>query len=123
LTEPMTTTRERSERPWGTYVVLEDATDHKVKRIVVKPGMRLSLQVHRYRSEHWFVVRGSGAVTLDNAQVMVGPGDSVDISAGTAHRAENTGESDFVFIEVQHGESFGEDDIVRIHDDFGRVAT
>ncbi|MFZ0171470.1 MAG: phosphomannose isomerase type II C-terminal cupin domain [Acidimicrobiales bacterium] len=113
--------RETDERPWGSYVVLDEAVDHKVKRIVVLPHKRLSLQVHRLRSEHWFVVEGAGLVTLGDATVSVGAGDSVDIPVGTAHRVENTGDVDLVFIEVQHGESFGEDDIVRLEDDFGRA--
>jgi mannose-6-phosphate isomerase-like protein (cupin superfamily) len=120
LSEPVIAERETEERPWGSYVVLDEVADHKVKRIVVQPNRRLSLQVHRRRSEHWFVVRGSGAITLGDALVTVGPGDSVDIPVGMAHRVENTGDSELVFIEVQHGGSFGEDDIVRIEDDFGR---
>lgn len=112
--------RETDERPWGSYVVLDEAVDHKVKRIVVLPHKRLSLQVHRLRSEHWFVVEGAGLVTLGDATVSVGAGDSVDIPVGTAHRVENTGTVNLVFIEVQHGESFGEDDIVRLEDDYGR---
>lgn len=114
------TERETDERPWGTYVVLDEAADHKVKRIVVHPHKRLSLQVHRHRSEHWFVVEGSGAVTVGDVVLKVGPGDSIDIPVDTAHRAENIGEVDLMFIEVQHGESFGEDDIVRLEDDYGR---
>jgi mannose-6-phosphate isomerase len=113
--------RETDERPWGSYVVLDEAVDHKVKRIVVLPHKRLSLQVHRLRSEHWFVVEGAGLVTISDATARVGAGDSVDIPVGTAHRVENTGDVDLVFIEVQHGESFGEDDIVRLEDDFGRA--
>lgn len=113
--------RERDERPWGSYVVIDEEPDHKVKRIVVSPQRRLSLQVHERRSEHWFVVQGEGTVTLGDSIVKVGPGDSVDVAAGTAHRVENTGESELVFIEVQHGTYFGEDDIVRLDDDFGRV--
>jgi len=109
-----------AERPWGSYLVLDEAADHKVKRIVVRPHMRLSLQVHRLRSEHWFVVRGRGVVTLGGTASSVGAGDSVDIGVGVAHRVENTGDADLVFVEVQHGESFGEDDIVRLEDDFGR---
>lgn len=100
--------------------MLDDAVDHKVKRIVVLPGKRLSLQVHRFRSEHWFVVDGVGAVTVGETIAAIGPGDSVDIPVGTAHRVENTGSGNLVFIEVQHGESFGEDDIVRLEDDYGR---
>ncbi len=112
---------ERDERPWGSYEVLVDAPDHKVKQILVKPGKRLSLQKHARRSEHWFVVRGSGVVMLDGAPVKVGPGVAVDIALGASHRIENTGAADLVFVEVQHGEYFGEDDIVRLEDDFGRA--
>ncbi|MHB1509456.1 MAG: phosphomannose isomerase type II C-terminal cupin domain [Acidimicrobiales bacterium] len=112
--------RETDVRPWGSYVVLEDAIDHKVKRIVVLPQKRLSLQVHKHRSEHWFIVSGEGAVTVGDAVVTLRHGDSIDIPVGTAHRAENKGDEDLVFIEVQYGESFGEDDIVRLEDDFGR---
>jgi mannose-6-phosphate isomerase len=113
--------QERDDRPWGSYDVLLDEADHKVKQIVVRPGKRLSYQVHKQRSEHWFIVRGTGAVTLDDAIVRIGPGAAVDVELGTAHRIENTGETDLVFIEVQHGDYFGEDDIVRLEDDFGRV--
>ncbi|MGH9172361.1 MAG: phosphomannose isomerase type II C-terminal cupin domain [Acidimicrobiales bacterium] len=115
--------RETSERPWGSYVVLDEEPDHKIKRLVVHPGKRLSLQVHEQRSEHWFVVKGSGVVTLDSTVADVGPGDSVDVEVGTAHRIENTGEVDLVFVEVQHGTYFGEDDIIRLDDDFGRMPT
>ncbi len=112
--------RETDERPWGSYVVLDGAPDHKVKRIVVRPGKRLSLQVHRFRAEHWFVVAGSGVATVGSDIVGLGPGDSLDIAVETAHRIENAGDEDLVFIEVQTGESFAEDDIVRLDDDFGR---
>jgi mannose-6-phosphate isomerase-like protein (cupin superfamily) len=121
LSDAFVSDRETDVRPWGSYVVLDEAEGHKVKRIVVLPHKRLSLQVHRLRSEHWFVVEGSGVVTIGDAVVGVGAGDSVDIAVGTAHRVENTGDSDLVFIEVQHGQSFGEDDIERLDDDFGRV--
>lgn len=112
---------EHDERPWGSYEVLVDAADHKVKQILVKPGKRLSLQKHARRSEHWFVVRGSGVVTLNDAPVAVEPGTAVDIGLGATHRIENTGTDDLVFVEVQHGDYFGEDDIVRLEDDFGRA--
>ena len=108
------------QRPWGSYTVLDDADDHKVKRIVVTPGKRLSYQTHARRAEHWFVVRGSGAVTLEGTDHEVGPGSAIDIPTGAAHRIANTGDADLVFIEVQHGDYFGEDDIVRLDDDFGR---
>ncbi|MEX0873810.1 MAG: phosphomannose isomerase type II C-terminal cupin domain [Actinomycetota bacterium] len=112
---------EHDERPWGSYTVLEDAPDHKVKRIEVLPGKRLSYQKHSKRSEHWFVVQGSGLVTLDGVDAAVPAGSAIDIPLGAAHRIANVGEDLLVFIEVQHGESFDEDDIVRIEDDFGRV--
>ena len=112
---------ERDERPWGSYEVLVDDLDHKVKQIVVKAGMRLSYQLHARRSEHWFIVRGAGVVTLDEARMEVAPGTAIDIALGVSHRIENTGDEDLVLIEVQHGDYFGEDDIVRLEDDFGRV--
>jgi mannose-6-phosphate isomerase len=113
--------QERDDRPWGHYVVLSDERDHKVKRISVRPGARLSYQVHARRSEHWFVVAGSGVVTIDGTPRPVAAGDAVDVPSGSPHRIENDGAADLVFVEVQHGEYFGEDDIVRLEDDFGRV--
>jgi mannose-6-phosphate isomerase len=101
--------------------VLEDAEGHKVKRIVVDPGRRLSYQAHARRGEHWFVVSGEGEVTLDGKVLAVRPGSAVDVAVGAAHRIANTGNEALVFIEVQHGEYFGEDDIVRFEDDFGRA--
>jgi len=113
---------EFSERPWGNYTVLsDDAPDHKVKRIVVSPGKRLSYQKHSKRSEHWFMVSGQAHVTVDGVVSEVGPGQAIDIPLGAAHRIANEGTSDVVFIEVQHGTYFGEDDIVRLEDDFGRA--
>ena len=113
--------REFDERPWGNYTVLDDqAPDHKVKRIVVNPGKRLSYQVHAKRSEHWFIVAGVATVVLDGETFERRPGESVDIAIGAAHRCENHGEEPVVFIEVQSGTYFGEDDIVRLEDDFGR---
>ena len=107
-------------RPWGRYDVLADGADFKAKTITVLPGKRLSYQRHARRSEHWFVVTGRGVVTLDGASVDVAPGVAVDVPVGVAHRIENTGDADLVFVEVQHGEYFGEDDIVRLEDDYGR---
>jgi len=113
---------EYSERPWGNYTVLsDDAPDHKVKRIVVHPGKRLSYQRHAKRAEHWFIVAGTAQVTLDGTVTEVGPGQAIDIPQGSAHRVANEGTADVVLIEVQHGTYFGEDDIVRLEDDFGRV--
>lgn len=111
---------ERDDRPWGSYTVLSDADDHKVKEILVLPGKRLSYQKHFKRAEHWFIVRGHGTVTLDGDEVLVGPGSTVDIALQMPHRIANTGDKELLFVEVQHGSYFGEDDIVRIEDDFGR---
>jgi mannose-6-phosphate isomerase len=115
-------TLEHDERPWGSYTVLEDAPDHKVKRMEVLAGKRLSYQRHEKRAEHWFVVAGEGTVTIDGTDYAVTMGTAIDIPLGAAHRMANTGSVTLVFIEVQHGEYFGEDDIVRLEDDFGRVA-
>jgi len=113
--------REFDERPWGSFTVLDDhEADHKVKRLVVRPGMRLSYQVHAHRAEHWYIVSGIATVTLDGNAFDCHPGESVDIPIGTAHRCENKGDQPVIFIEVQTGTYFGEDDIVRLEDDFGR---
>ena len=109
-------------RPWGTFTVLDEAPTHKVKRIEVLPGKRLSYQRHSRRSEHWMAVSGRARVTLDGVEVLIAAGQTVDIPAGTAHRIENIGETDLVFIEIQQGSYFGEDDIERLQDDFGRTS-
>lgn len=111
------------ERPWGRFTVLDDAPTHKVKRIVVHPGHRLSYQRHGRRAEHWFVVEGTALVTLDGEEHTLGPGDAIDIAVDVAHRVENRGDADVVFVEVQHGSYFGEDDIVRLDDDYGRTGS
>jgi mannose-6-phosphate isomerase len=108
-------------RPWGYYVVLEDEPGHKVKRIVVRPGKRLSLQRHRRRTEHWFFIGGEAVVTRNNEKLALSAGGAVDIPCGAWHRVENRGAEDAVFIEVQTGEYFGEDDIERAEDDYGRA--
>ncbi len=108
----------------GHYTVLDDdAPDHKVKRLVVHPGKRLSYQRHSKRAEHWFIVSGTAKVTLDGTVTELHPGESIDIPQEGAHRIANEGDTDVVLIEVQHGTYFGEDDIVRLEDDYGRVAT
>lgn len=111
-----------TERPWGRFDVLAEVPTHKVKTITVDPGQRLSYQRHAQRSEHWFVVAGKGQVLLDGDTLDVTSGCAVDVPAGTAHRIENTGTAPLVFVEVQHGDYFGEDDIVRLDDDYGRVS-
>ncbi len=112
---------DESRRPWGHYEVLLDEATYKVKRIVVSPGKRLSLQRHRRRQEHWFVVGGRGVVTVNGDEREVGVGAAVDIPRGAAHRVHNSSSAPLVFIEVQTGEYFGEDDIERLDDDFGRA--
>ena len=109
------------ERPWGSFTVLDEGDGYKVKRIEVLPGKRLSYQKHSRRSEHWMLVRGEATVTLDGRDVAVKAGDTVDIPTGTAHRIENPGRELMVFIEIQRGDYFGEDDIVRLQDDYGRA--
>jgi mannose-6-phosphate isomerase len=113
--------REFDQRPWGTYTVLEEAPTFKVKRIEVLPGKRLSYQKHAQRAEHWVVVAGAAKVTLDGREITVRTGETIDIPIGAAHRVENPGEEDLIFIEVQRGNYLGEDDIVRLEDDFGRA--
>jgi mannose-6-phosphate isomerase len=111
---------EDETRPWGRYDVLSDEPSHKVKRMTVEPGHRLSYQRHRRRSEHWFVVEGDALVTLDGVEHTVATGEAIDIPLGAAHRIENKGSVPLVFVEVQHGTYFGEDDIERLSDDYGR---
>ncbi|HEX6648358.1 MAG TPA: phosphomannose isomerase type II C-terminal cupin domain [Pyrinomonadaceae bacterium] len=113
--------REFDRRPWGTYTVLEEGPNFKVKRIQVLPGKRLSYQKHSQRAEHWFVVAGTARVTLDDKDIDVRAGEAIDIPIGAAHRVENPGSEDLIFIEVQRGTYLGEDDIIRLHDDYGRT--
>jgi len=108
-------------RPWGSYAILEDADDCKVKRLVVKPGQVLSLQMHRKRAEHWTVIRGVAKVRIDRNEFLLRPNESTYIPAKTQHRLENPGAEDVHLIEVQTGTYFGEDDIVRYEDIYGRV--
>ena len=117
----MDTKKEDNMRPWGFYENLADTRTHKVKRITVYPGKRLSLQSHTKREEHWYVVQGSSILTLDDKCIEFRAGQSADIGKGVRHRVANTGKEDLVFIEVQTGDYFGEDDIVRYEDDYGRV--
>ena len=119
------------ERPWGRFEVLLDAKDCKVKRITVDAGKRFSLQRHQKRDEHWIIISGVGVVTCGrgdpqhidyNDQYIVKPGYRTKISADHIHRLEAMDDEPVVFIEVQVGEYFGEDDIERFEDDFGRVS-
>ena len=109
-----------THRPWGTYEVLVNTPGYKVKRIMVKPGGRLSLQKHFHRNEHWIVVSGTATVTVDDEVKLIRPNESTYIKMGQLHRLENDGKIDLYMIEVQVGEYTGEDDIVRIDDVYGR---
>ncbi|MFC1591623.1 phosphomannose isomerase type II C-terminal cupin domain [Thermodesulfobacteriota bacterium] len=101
--------------------MLADEDTFKSKRIVVYPQKRLSLQRHRRRDEHWYILDGHAEVTLDDKTLELGPVESVNIPGGCSHRIKNTGSEDVVFIEVQTGDYFGEDDIERLEDDYGRA--
>ncbi len=109
-----------AHRPWGTYTVLEDTPGYKIKRIVVKPGKRLSLQKHFHRNEHWIVVSGTATVTVGDTTKIVRPNESTYIKMGEIHRLANNGMIPIVLIEAQVGEYTGEDDIIRLEDDFKR---
>jgi len=108
-------------RPWGSYTVLEDAADCKVKRLIVRPGGVLSLQRHRHRSEHWTVISGTARVQVGEDRFDLGPGETVQIPAGSLHRLENPEQHNVHIIEVQSGSYFGEDDIERLEDVYGRA--
>jgi mannose-1-phosphate guanylyltransferase len=107
-------------RPWGSYTVLEEMDRFKLKRIVVKPGKRLSLQKHYHRNEHWIVVSGTARITIEDQEMIVRTNESTYIPMGKMHRLENPGKIDLILIEVQVGEYLGEDDIVRLDDDYKR---
>jgi len=107
-------------RPWGTYSVLEDKNGYKIKKIIVKPNSRLSLQKHYHRNEHWIVVSGTATVYIDGETKLIRPNESTYIKMGEVHRLENNGKIPVVLIEVQVGEYTAEDDIVRLDDDYER---
>jgi mannose-1-phosphate guanylyltransferase/mannose-6-phosphate isomerase len=108
-------------RPWGSFSILEDADDCKVKRLVIKPGQVLSLQMHKKRAEHWTVIRGVAKVRLGEKEFLLNPNESTYIPVETLHRLENPGTEDVHLIEVQTGDYFGEDDIARFEDIYGRI--
>ena len=110
-----------AHRPWGTYTILDEADGYKVKRIMVKEGKRLSLQKHHHRSEHWVVVSGTALVTRGMEEYLVKANESTYIPMGEVHRLENIGKIPLVMIEAQVGEYVGEDDIVRLEDDYKRM--
>ena len=108
-------------RPWGSFTILEEGRGYKIKRIEVKPGHRLSLQMHHHRSEHWIVVSGTAKVTCGDQEVMLSNNQSTYVPQCTNHRLENPGVIPLVLIEVQNGEYLGEDDIIRFQDDYART--
>jgi len=118
--EELTKIHATVHRPWGTYTVLENEFGYKIKKIIVKPGKRLSLQKHLHRNEHWIVVNGTAMVQVENNQYLVRENESTYIKAGEVHRLENQGKIPLILIEVQVGSYTGEDDIIRIMDDFAR---
>jgi mannose-6-phosphate isomerase-like protein (cupin superfamily) len=109
-------------KPWGYYEVIVEEPDFKIKRIVVNPGKRMSLQRHEHRSEHWYIVKGKGIVTLNDNNFDIEPNQSTFVPVGYRHRIYNNSSSDLIIIEIQTGNYFGEDDIERYEDDFGRVS-
>jgi mannose-6-phosphate isomerase-like protein (cupin superfamily) len=108
------------QRPWGSFTVLMDLPQYKVKQIIVMPGQRLSLQMHHQREEHWMITAGQGEVTLGEEIIVCKKGDYLHIPKEAKHRIANTGTVPVEFIEVQLGEYFGEDDIIRFQDDYNR---
>ena len=112
-----------SERPWGNYIKLFQEAGVWVKRVEVKPGARLSLQKHKYRSEKWNIVTGKGLVVIDGNETEVGPGSVVDVPLGAVHRIGNIGRDKLVFIEVACGDKLSEEDIIRLQDDYDRKDT
>ena len=111
------------ERPWGAYTVLEKGQGYKIKRIFLKPGARLSMQLHRKRSEHWVVVAGVAKVTNEDRTYLIHANESTFIPINTKHRLENSSDIPLQIIEVQNGDYLGEDDIERFSDDYGRICT
>ncbi len=114
-------TQREDHRPWGFYEILSDSPTHKVKRITVFPDKRLSYQRHFKRAEHWYIVHGKATVTRDGEEIRLSAGQAIDLPLKAWHRIQNSGDENMVFIEVQTGDYFGEDDIERAQDDFGRV--
>ncbi len=112
---------EYDERPWGSYQVLLDLPHCKVKHITVNPDKRLSYQKHQHRSEKWTIIKGKATVLLNGTFKYLEVGQSIDIPQGALHRLANNTSSSIEMIEIQKGSYFGEDDIIRIEDDFGRV--
>lgn len=113
--------RNKTDRPWGNYIIIESELNYKVKKITVNPGQRLSYQFHNKRSESWTIIQGSGIMVMNDNEYQVNYGDSIQIPVKSKHRIHNNTDNLLVFIEVQTGEYFGEDDIIRIKDDYNRI--
>lgn len=112
---------QKVEAPWGTWQVLDDSDDFKVKKIIMQPGQRLSYQMHYKREENWFIVQGQARVTLNDEEHILNTGEFIHIPFEAKHRmANNSDKEKLIFIEIQRGTYFGEDDIVRFQDDYGR---
>ncbi|MHB8163913.1 MAG: mannose-1-phosphate guanylyltransferase/mannose-6-phosphate isomerase [Methanoregula sp.] len=118
--DPITRFHRQVHRPWGSYTVLEESGVYKIKRVTVRPGQKLSLQLHHHRSEHWVVVSGTAEVVLDGEMRLLRKGESTFVRSGMMHRLKNPGVIPLEVIEVQLGEYLEEDDIVRFEDDYGR---
>ena len=113
---------ELETRPWGNFSVIQESQDFKIKKIEVNPSQRLSYQRHSKRSEHWYVISGEALVTLDSQEIIINKNSSVNIPCGVAHRVKNTSNTEkLIFIEIQTGSYFGEDDIERLSDDYSRA--
>ena len=120
-TRALTETHRTAYRPWGGYSSVVSGDRFQVKRLFVKPGKKLSLQRHHHRAEHWVVVKGTAEVTLDGTITVLSENDSIYLPLGAVHRLANPGKILLELIEVQTGAYLGEDDIVRIEDEFGRT--
>jgi mannose-6-phosphate isomerase-like protein (cupin superfamily) len=114
---------EKDDRPWGSWQVLDEGDGFKVKRISVKPNSRLSYQTHEHRGEHWVVAAGRATCVIDGETVVAETGGCIDVEVGVPHRIGNADDTELVIIEVMRGSYLGEDDIVRLEDDFGRAET
>jgi mannose-6-phosphate isomerase-like protein (cupin superfamily) len=119
--KPIIEPSNQEERPWGCFTVMQDNTRYKLKLIQIKPGHRLSLQVHQYRKEHWIITQGTAEVTVNDKTWQAQLGDHIHIPIAAKHRIANVGSDWLEIIEVQQGSSFSEEDIVRFEDDYNRV--
>ncbi|MBM4064787.1 MAG: cupin domain-containing protein [Planctomycetes bacterium] len=120
ISESETLRARHAKPPWGSWEVLLEEPTYKVKRVTVLPGKRLSYQKHSNRNEHWSVISGKALVTIEGKDTLLEAGQAIDIPREAAHRVSNTGQSPLVFIEIQRGSYLGEDDIIRLEDDYGR---